>query len=64
MRGCNLELLAALLHERLDLDAKLEVFNHLDDCKICRDLIYQLARERDDGHFVHHPYDVDKVMHG
>ncbi len=45
-----------LLNKQLDLDGKLEVLDHLDMCETCRDMIYQLSRNRDKAFFVYKPY--------
>jgi hypothetical protein len=36
-----------LLDKRLDLDAQIEVFDHLDRCGICYEAVYLIARDRD-----------------
>jgi hypothetical protein len=60
MAACSFKKLVQLLDKQLSLDDKLEVLNHLDSCKICRDAVYQISRDRDEGLFVHRPYNVEK----
>jgi hypothetical protein len=52
MNSCSLGKLAQLLNKELDLDTKLDVLNHLDLCKPCRETIYHLAHDRDRRFFV------------
>ena len=49
MSGCCLERLSLLLNRKLDLEAQLEVFYHLDCCEDCRRMVYQMARDRDEA---------------
>jgi anti-sigma factor RsiW len=60
MSGCSFQKLIQLLDKQLNLDEKLEVLNHLDQCPICRDAIYQISRDRDEAYFVHRPYKIEK----
>lgn len=60
MTGCNFERLVQLLDKQLDLDAKLEVFDHLDRCDNCRDAVYQISRDRDSAFFIYRPYRLTK----
>lgn len=60
MSTCSFKKLVLLLDKKLDLDEKLEVLSHLDTCKICRDAVYQISRDRDEAFFIHRPYNVDK----
>ena len=60
MTACSFKKLVLLLDKKLGLDEKLDVLNHLDSCKICRDAVYQISRDRDEHFFVHRPYTVDK----
>jgi len=64
MAQCDFKVLAGLLENNLDLDSQLEVLGHLDECPICRDMIYRLSRERDNGYFRDLPYDVERVLAG
>ncbi|HSW39553.1 MAG TPA: zf-HC2 domain-containing protein [Acidobacteriota bacterium] len=59
MKTCSFKKLVLLLDNKLELDEKLEVLNHLDKCGICRDAVYQISRDRDELYFVHARYDVD-----
>jgi hypothetical protein len=49
MNGCCFERLLLLLDKKLDLEAQLEAFDHLDRCEICRETIYQMSRDRDEA---------------
>jgi predicted anti-sigma-YlaC factor YlaD len=60
MNACSFKKLVQLLDNQLKLDEKLEVLNHLDQCPICRDAIYQISRDRDDAYFIHRPYKIEK----
>ncbi len=60
MSACSFKKLLLLLDKKLSLDEKLEVLSHLDTCRICRDAVYQISRDRDEAYFIHRPYNVDK----
>jgi hypothetical protein len=60
MSACSFQKLVQLLDKKLGLDEKLEVLDHLNSCQICRDAVYQISRDRDDGFFVRRPYNVEK----
>ncbi len=60
MTACSFKKLLLLLDKKLSLDEKLEVLSHLDSCKICRDAVYQISRDRDEAFFVRRPYNVEK----
>jgi hypothetical protein len=60
MSACSFKKLVQLLDKQLDLDEKLEVLSHLESCGICRDAVYQISRDRDEGFFIHRPYNVEK----
>jgi predicted anti-sigma-YlaC factor YlaD len=60
MSACSFQKLVQLLDKKLSLDEKLEVLDHLNSCQICRDAVYQISRDRDDGFFVRRPYNVEK----
>ena len=49
---CSFQKLVQLLDKQLKLDEKLEVLAHLESCSICRDTVYQLARDRDERLFI------------
>jgi hypothetical protein len=61
MTPCNFDKLLKLLDRELDLDSKLELFEHLDWCETCRDAIFELSRDRDSAYLVYRKYNVDKV---
>ncbi len=56
MNGCSFKRLVRFLDKKLDLDNRLEILNHLDSCDICRDTIYQIARDRDHSLLIYKPY--------
>ncbi len=60
MNTCSFQQLVRLLDKQLTLDEKLEVLTHLESCPICRDTVYQLARDRDEGFFIRRPYNIRK----
>ena len=45
MSACNFEHLLQFVNNQLDLDKRLEIYNHLDGCDICRDAVHQLSRD-------------------
>jgi hypothetical protein len=57
---CSFQKLVRLLDKQLRLDEKLEVLTHLESCGICRDTVYQLARDRDERLFIRRPYKIKK----
>ncbi len=52
MSGCNFDSLLKLVDKQLDLDGKLDVYDHLDHCDNCRDAVYHILRDRDEEFFV------------
>jgi len=62
MMECSFDMLVRYLDGQLNLDQKLRLFEHLDECETCRDAIYQIARDRDSQFFVYRPYSVEKVL--
>jgi anti-sigma factor RsiW len=55
MSSCNFNRLVKLLDKELDLDNRLDVFDHLDHCDNCRDTVYHILRDRDAGYFIVRP---------
>jgi hypothetical protein len=49
MSACNFDRLLQFVNEQSDLDGRLEAYDHLDRCNICRDAVYQLSRDRDEA---------------
>ena len=47
MNNCDFKKLVRLVGNQLKLDSKLEVLIHLDNCSVCRDAVYQIARNLD-----------------
>lgn len=62
MNACSFQNLVLLLDNKLDLDEKLEVLDHLSNCNICRDAVYQISRDRDEALFIHRPYKIEKIV--
>lgn len=62
MNACSFQNLVLLLDNKLDLDEKLEVLDHLDTCKICRDAVYQISHDRDEALFIHRPNRIEKIV--
>jgi anti-sigma factor RsiW len=61
MKSCSFEKLVRYLDKQLKLDEKLELLEHLDDCEVCREAIYQISRDRDAELFVYRDYNADRV---
>jgi anti-sigma factor RsiW len=62
MMICSFDKLVRYLDRQLDLDSRLELLEHLDECETCREAIYQISRDRDAQFFVYRPYDSDKAV--
>ena len=62
MKTCDFEKLVAFLDKQLDIDAKLDVLEHLDHCDICKDAIFHITRDRDADLFIYRSYDAEKVL--
>ncbi|NLV30159.1 MAG: hypothetical protein GXY47_03305 [Acidobacteria bacterium] len=62
MTTCSFRNLVLLLEDKLELDDKLEVLEHLDRCPICRDAVYQIARDRDEALFIPQPCRAEKIV--
>ncbi len=60
MKGCSFNKLVQLLDKELDLDAQLDVYDHLDQCTICREAIYLISRDRDEGLLIFRPFNLQK----
>ena len=56
MKGCSFEKLVQLLDRQLNLNAKLEVLDHLDRCDNCREAVYLIAHDRDRDFFIYPPH--------
>ena len=61
MKGCSFEKLVQLLDKKLDLNGKIELFDHLDRCDNCREAVYQIARDRDRDFFTSPPCKPNKA---
>jgi hypothetical protein len=64
MIRCNLNRLVRLLAGKLNLDSRLSVLEHLDDCMNCREAYFRLSRERDHSLFVKRRYNFEKLVGG
>ena len=53
MSACSFDRLLQFVHNKLDLDRQLEVYDHLDGCGICRDAVYHLLRDMKDASLIH-----------
>jgi hypothetical protein len=62
MTQCSFEKLVQYLDDGLDLDKKLELLEHIDECETCRDAIYHISRDRDADFFVYRPYKIEKMI--
>ncbi len=62
MKPCNFDKLVQYLDNRLNLEKKLELLEHIDECEMCRDAIYHISRDRDADLFIYRPYKVEKVL--
>ena len=60
MTACSFIKLVQLLDKQLNLNERLDVLDHLDSCRVCRDAVYQISRDRDEAFFIHRPYNVEK----
>jgi anti-sigma factor RsiW len=49
------------MDKQLDLDAKLELLEHLDSCDTCWETLYQLSKDRDAGLFLYRPYKAERI---
>ena len=63
MARCDFDKMVRYLDKQLNIDEKLELFDHLDQCDVCREAMYLLARDRDSALFVYGTgkVDVDKL---
>ncbi len=57
---CNFDMLWRYLTGALDLDARLQVLEHVRQCEICFEAIYQMSCDRDSA-FFHWPAAKDKL---
>ena len=61
MNSCSFDKLLQLMDKKLDLDGQLEVLDHLDRCEVCRETVYLIRRDRDEGLFVYKPYHMPSL---
>ncbi|PYU88769.1 MAG: hypothetical protein DMG08_24200 [Acidobacteria bacterium] len=59
--ACSFEKLVLYLDKQLDIDGQLEVLNHIDECDVCQDAVYQIRRDRDSNLFIRRPYKLEKI---
>jgi len=62
MNACSFQNLVLLLDNKLDLDEKLDILDHLSTCRICRDAVYQISHDRDEALFIHRPCKAEKIV--
>jgi hypothetical protein len=62
MSACNFDSLLKLVDKQLDVDGKLDVFDHLDHCDNCRDTVYHILRDRDESFFVHRARKIEPLV--
>lgn len=62
MMSCSFDKLVRYLDRQLDLDEKLELLEHLDECDMCREAIYHISRDRDAQLFIYRPYKSDSAL--
>ncbi len=53
MGDCSLQRLGQLLDKKLNLNARIEAYDHLDKCRDCREAIYFISHDRDRALFVY-----------
>ena len=56
---CSFEKLVLYLDKKLDLDAQLELLDHLEKCGNCFDAVYHISRDRDARLFVRRPMELE-----
>lgn len=61
MIRCRVEMLVRLLAGKLNLNSRLSVLDHLDQCKLCREVYFNMSRDRDGSLFVRRPYNVERA---
>ncbi len=61
MSRCDSRVLVQLLDNRLRLNARLKILDHLDGCETCRVAIYHLSRDRDKKLFIYKPHKQKKA---
>ena len=59
--ACSFEKLVLYLDKQLDIDGQLEVLNHIDECDVCQDAVYQIRRDRDYNLIIRRPYKLEKI---
>jgi len=61
MIACSFDNLIKLLDKKLELDSRLDVYDHLDNCDTCRDAIYHIKRDRDEAALLFRPFRARKL---
>jgi hypothetical protein len=56
---CSFEKLVLYLDRKLDLDAQLELLDHLEKCGNCFDAVYHISRDRDARLFLRRPTELE-----
>ena len=62
MSYCSIERLVRLLGKKLRLNEALVVYDHLDHCSHCRELVYLLALQRDRAFFLYPGQSIDQML--
>jgi Putative zinc-finger len=60
--NCSFEKLVLYLDRKLDLDAQLELLEHLEKCGNCFDAVYHISRDRDARLFVRRPMELEVLV--
>lgn len=56
---CNYNKLSDFVENKLDIDSRLEILEHLEQCSHCFDEVYKLKKMRDGRHFIYKELDID-----
>ncbi len=57
---CNFDVLWRYLNGQLDSDHRLQVLEHIHQCEICFEALYQMSCDRDAA-FIRRPAEKDKL---
>ena len=58
MSACSFDRLLQFVNQQLDPDEQLAVYDHLEQCDICRDAVCQLSCDLDEALFIHRAHRV------
>lgn len=59
---CNYNKLAKFIEGHLDLNDKLEILFHLENCTACFDEVYKLRKMQDEKYFVKKKFNLEKMV--